>query len=145
MMVYHGTKADVSEFLQEKSPEGFYLSDSRVMASAFAQNYGGNIMPVFLNMKAPADFEQYESALSDVIGYRDAVPSRLSGMGHDGVLIPTVAGDTTYIAFRSNQIRHGQQWRVFQGQFRSHYGPAPPGPCAIGLANQIPIDGLTQK
>lgn len=97
MMVYHGTKADVSEFLQEKSPEGFYLSDSRVMASAFAQNYGGNIMPVFLNMKAPADFEQYESALSDVIGYRDAVPSRLSGMGHDGVLIPTVAGDTTYI------------------------------------------------
>jgi hypothetical protein len=105
LVVYHGTSADFNEFDIGKSTEGFFFSDSKGMAGGFGGSTGGNVMPVFLNIRSPASYREYEAALRRADYERNEVPNQLAGSGFDAIHIPTAVGDTTWIAFHPEQIK----------------------------------------
>lgn len=64
-VMYHGTNAPISEFLFEFTNKGndqlgsgFYFTDTPSEASGYAEDNGGNVMPVYLSVQNPLDEDQ---------------------------------------------------------------------------------------
>jgi hypothetical protein len=118
LVVYHGTTADFSKFSSEFMGdgdgrldwgEGFYFTDRADAASGYAGGDGGNVMPVFLNIKNPATNKvmlspEVQDALGDDMGFED-LSSLLESQGYDGVEFTHRDGAKEYVAFRSEQIK----------------------------------------
>lgn len=108
LVVYHGTGRDVSAFDRSKIGsatdegflgDGFYFTDSKRAASAFAKGDGGNVIPAYLSIKNP----YYADGL--LPDYMDA--QYLLDAGFDGVIYETDgSGDySEYVALKPEQIK----------------------------------------
>ena len=85
LVMYHGTGADVSEFVLHKWGEryGFYFTTSAVYAERFAESkaedityapqecaQGANVMPVFLSLRNPVDVrEGWPPKIAEALDY----------------------------------------------------------------------------
>ena len=114
LVVYHGSKADISEFRPGKDG-GIYMTSSEDDADKFSGFYGGsiegapNITPVYLSMRNPlivdAEGEEFEPSMTD--GYIAEAREN----GNDGVIVRDIrnfeGGGTTdtYIVFRPEQVK----------------------------------------
>lgn len=84
LVVYHGTKADITKFEKYKNPfsagQGFYFSPLELVANNFAQSEGGNVVPVYLNIRNPYIAKSYV----DAARLSDERISELKAQGYDG-------------------------------------------------------------
>lgn len=118
LVVYHGTTADVTAFSDEFFGEGhgasdwgdgFYFTNNPKAANTYAEGQGGNVMPVYLSIKNPADRKvmmsaKVQAALEDDMGFTD-VAEVLAGLGYDGIVIDHKGGDKEYIVFKPTQVK----------------------------------------
>lgn len=118
LVVYHGTTADVTAFSDEFFGEGhgasdwgdgFYFTNNPKAANTYAEGQGGNVMPVYLSIKNPADRKvmmsaKVQAALDDDMGFTD-VAEVLAGLGYDGIVIDHKGGDKEYIVFKPTQVK----------------------------------------
>lgn len=99
LVVYHGTGVRFDVFDLSKSPEGFFFTDNRERAMIYGE--GGHIMAAYLSIQRPAPFKAYAAwAGHGWIRAREEMMKR----GYDGLITREDSG-TTYVAFRSEQIR----------------------------------------
>lgn len=129
LVVYHGTKGDVSSFDIKKAGasdpglvgRAFYFTPSGEQASSFAESgmYGRgdapNVMPVYLSLKNPAIIR--DGVLPDGRSLRDVHPQgitkssaasirrELERQGYDGAVFYLGDEPTQYVAFRPEQIK----------------------------------------
>ena len=99
LVVYHGTKADFTEFKRSKGGEfgsGMYFSDNPDSARMFGGFQSGSAevitMPVYLSLKNPL-------ITNDRNIPRGAGIKSLMKKGYDGVIGTTPNGQKQYIAF----------------------------------------------
>jgi hypothetical protein len=117
LVVYHGTREDFSKFSIELAGEnagsdwgdGFYFTDKPDAAAGYADGEGGNVMPVYLNIRNPATNEvmlspEVQDALDDGMGFT-TVQEKLEGMGHDGIVFDHKGVGREFIVFRPEQIK----------------------------------------
>lgn len=118
LRVFHGTRSDVksfsNEFIGEGNGasdwgEGFYFTNSIEAANHYAEGPGGNVMPVYLRMRNPADrgvmmSPRVQDAIDDGMGFED-VSEVLATMGYDGVIIDHADGAKEYVVFEPGQIK----------------------------------------
>lgn len=100
-IVYHGTDGQFTIFEHDRIGSstgvgmlgnGFYFTDKKNAA----QNYGGNVMPAYLDIKNP-----YMATETDLYKLR---AFDLKAMGYDGVILQRPSG-TVYVAFENTQIK----------------------------------------
>ncbi|WP_422097471.1 PLxRFG domain-containing protein [Variovorax sp.] len=118
LVVYHGTDADFATFSSEFVGEGngsadwgdgFYFTDRPDAASTYADRNGGNVMPVYLQMKNPATNEvllsaEIQDVLDDGMGFED-LADVLAARGHDGVVFTHKNGGREYVVFNPRQVK----------------------------------------
>ena len=131
LVVYHGTRADFSEFDTDRigqnfaeSKGGFFFTGSQAAASAYASIRGGEggnvVMPAYLSLQNPLTLDTYlwatgdtvESALTDreykLIDLFDEDPAGVIAYakdgGHDGIFWKN-GKDVFVVAFRPEQIK----------------------------------------
>ena len=130
LVVYHGTRADFSEFDTDRigqnfaeSKGGFFFTGSQAAASAYASirgGEGGNVMPAYLSLQNPLTLDTYlwatgdtvESALTDreykLIDLFDEDPAGVIAYakdgGHDGIFWKN-GKDVLAVAFDPAQIK----------------------------------------
>ena len=104
-MVYHGTKANFTEFERSRGGEfgsGMYFSENIDSAKMFGSFQKGDseivTMPVYLSLKNPL-------ITSDRNVPRGAGIKSLIKKGYDGVIGTTPNGQKQYVAFKSEQIK----------------------------------------
>jgi hypothetical protein len=107
-VMYHGTRANFTEFDRKKSSSGlfgtgFYFTDDRNMAEEYAD--GGQVMEIYLSIKNPAP-QKVANEVVDRIGEDDAdgIRAEFERLGYDGVLMKQY-GETLAVAFRPEQIK----------------------------------------
>ncbi len=129
LVVYHGTQQDIESFTHEKGDKvdpgwlgrGFYFTSNPDTARYYATNArsqtgAGNIMPVFLNLRAPyaATMKDKEKgALRSFGGNSDFAIARrqeLAENGHDGVVLDFAnsggfSKEIEFVAFAPTQIK----------------------------------------
>ncbi len=105
LVVYHGSKADFTEFKRSKGGEfgsGMYFSDNIDSAKMFGSFQKGDsevvTMPVYLTLKNPL-------ITNDRNVPRGAGIKSLIKKGYDGVIGTTPNGQKQYIAFSPEQIK----------------------------------------
>jgi hypothetical protein len=102
-VVYHGTNANFNEFdINKINPchGGHYFSDSSVLSSKFAGNYG-SVKPVYLKIKNPIrDTFRGSGAVMDKSEYRDG---GIFTKSDNTTYAP--AGTREIVAFHPNQIK----------------------------------------
>lgn len=129
LVVYHGTKGDVSTFDIKKAGasdpglvgRAFYFTPSGEQASSFAESgmYGRgdapNVMPVYLSLKNPAIIR--DGVLPDGRSLRDvhpqgitkssaaAIRKDLARRSYDGAIFYLGDEATQFVAFNPNQIK----------------------------------------
>jgi len=123
-VVYHGTNADFSAFsdlfqgdgVGGIARDGFFFTSDPKEASSYAGRYGGNVMPVFLSIKRPAEFSYNEHGIDDIIDSDEDLAKMLEKSrnllsrikGKDGLIlrdIGGVRGKNLYVAFKPTQIK----------------------------------------
>jgi hypothetical protein len=118
LVVFHGTTASFDEFSHDMIGEGngngdwgdgFYFTDNPMVASGYAQGEGGNVIPVYLDIKRPADrnvmlSRRVQLAMDDGMGF-ESVHDVLQHMGYDGVVIDHGADGREFVVFRPEQIK----------------------------------------
>ena len=118
MVVYHGTNANFTEFSQEHFGDGngnsdwgdgFYFASNPKAASSYASTDGGNVMPVYLDIRNPANSKvllskEVQDNMQDSMG-GDATKDVLESMGYDGIIIDHGADGKEYVVFRPEQIK----------------------------------------
>lgn len=130
LVVYHGTRADFSEFDTDRigqnfaeSKGGFFFTGSQAAASGYASTRGGeggNVMPAHLSLQNPLTLDTYlwatgdtvESALTDreykLIDLFDEDPAGVIAYakdgGHDGIFWKN-GKDVFAVAFNPEQIK----------------------------------------
>ena len=130
LVVYHGTRADFSEFDTDRigqnfaeSKGGFFFTGSQAAASAYASmrgGEGGNVMPAYLSLQNPLTLDTYlwatgdtvESALTGreykLIDLFDEDPAGVIAYakdgGHDGIFWKN-GKDVLAVAFDPAQIK----------------------------------------
>ncbi|WP_315128084.1 PLxRFG domain-containing protein [Comamonas antarctica] len=116
LVVYHGTRSDISTFALSENGEsgaGIYMTDDADRASIYAGDgykRGGNVMPVYASIKNPASRADVEAArelpeLQRLTGNAergDAVRRALESRGFDGVIS---VNPPEYVAFRPEQVK----------------------------------------
>lgn len=107
LVVYHGTREDFSKFDQKKAAMGgiIWFSSNPETANVFAgskgdvgmKEYGegGNVKPLYVSIKNPAGWEEYEK-----YGL-----GQLKSMGYDGVILKDKDGSFTGFVFDNKQIK----------------------------------------
>lgn len=99
LVFYHGTTADFKQFSEKFHGagdghadwgDGFYFTNNPKAANSYAEGEGGNVIPVYLRVKNPADIElmmtdRMQQAAGD--GYFETVAEALAEMGKDGIVI----------------------------------------------------------
>ena len=121
LKVYHGTtgdfdKFDISNFGKTDegyAGKGFYFTNDKNIASDYATNSiwnstpklvdGGNVMPVYINIKNPYISDVYDISDTPMKGYKTT--QQIKDMGHDGVIITHSSEANEYVAFNPNQIK----------------------------------------
>lgn len=105
LVVYHGSKSDITEFAPSKTGEfgaGVYFSEYPEVASGYAAAAAGeagrNITPVYLSLKNPL-------ITSDKNMPRAAGIKKLKAQGYDGVIGTGANGERQFIAFEPTQIK----------------------------------------
>jgi len=127
MVVYHGTNTTFDAFEQSEGWYGdgtYFTADSRY-ASEFADDEGGNVMPVYLSMRNPYFFkpelsdvasntqlaqelgfsaDEVDAALTDY-AFGHLIPNALMDLGYDGIIIQDPSTATEYVVFDGSQIK----------------------------------------
>jgi hypothetical protein len=108
LVVYHGTKDDITKFDKRKSRtnKAFFFATDRGFASSPAYTGsiggrakgGGNVMPVYLSIKNPLVLDD----LSYNPMFESGVIDKARNAGHDGI---HVTKDGRWIAFEPKQIK----------------------------------------
>lgn len=117
LMVFHGTKKAFDEFdiqastnIGKQEGEGFYFTARKGLANKFAEGEGGNIRPVYLNIKKPFDItsEKADKKLKAIIHSKEYTPQQktqsVKDAGYDGIVMRHEDGDT-WVAFDKEQIK----------------------------------------
>jgi hypothetical protein len=131
LVVYHGTKADFTEFDESKSGTatdegylgtGFYFSNDPEMASGYASytapegetSPGAQVLPAFVSLQNPAVGypERFgKNEVNDLTRQMDRgeisaqdMTSRLREMGHDGVIWKADGPDGEVSGYQGNEI-----------------------------------------
>lgn len=138
LVVYHGTDADFSSFKSDSSlggSLGFWFASKGESASKFStrirrsEEPTENVMPVYLHIQNPKEYDTYKDYISDVIDM-DAkdidskfkrYKSKLKRDGHDGIVIHRSETDdagtrTDYVVFLPEQVKsiHNQgSWNPY--------------------------------
>ncbi len=123
LVVYHGTKADFSEFDIAEfgktdggfAGQGFYFSPRAEESGWYAKGNGGNIMPVFLSIKNPLEWKVGTTegrSLRDEKRNRGAAgfAAWVRAQGHDGVHMTSpdigdTPGQNEWIVYDSTQVK----------------------------------------
>lgn len=118
MVVFHGTKGDVSEFKMRSAGKhdhgeygrGFYFSPHADTASLYAdlpqhaaEPGAPNVMPTFVSLKNPARLERNQSV--DSAAEAAALTKKLKAAGHDGVMVYDKGKLLEIVAFDPAQIK----------------------------------------
>lgn len=117
-VVFHGTTSNFTEFSNEFIGEGdgnadwgdgFYFTDRAAAANNYAEGEGGNVLPVYLNIKNPANnavmqSAEVQDALDDGMGFQE-VKDVLAERGYDGIAITHKDGAVEYVVFEPTQIK----------------------------------------
>lgn len=105
MVVYHGTRGDYAALAISQGGEygsGIYLTPDPNTAWMFAERARGdagiNIMPVYISMRHPFITHDRHEA-------RGLGPRRIVGMGYDGIIGTSPAGEVQYVVFRPEQVK----------------------------------------
>jgi hypothetical protein len=105
LVVYHGSRADIGEFVPSRGGEygsGIYFSPDEGAAWGYAERAAGeggeNITPVYLSLKNPFYATERETVRS--MGVK-----RLQAKGYDGIIATGPTGERQYIAFNPAQIK----------------------------------------
>jgi hypothetical protein len=130
IVVYHGTKDDIDQFMQGKPNkkdagwlgDGFYFTDNPELASTYAEYLksgpeGANVLPVYLSIKNPYEATMKDKEylmMADRRGDKVALKEftdNLIKQGYDGVVLDykKQMGVTEpvkeYVAFKPEQIK----------------------------------------
>jgi len=139
LVVYHGSKADFTEFKRSKGGEfgsGMYFSDNIDSAKMFGSFQKGDsevvTMPVYLTLKNPL-------ITNDRNVPRGAGIKSLIKKGYDGVIGTTPNGQKQYIAFSPEQIKSatGNRGTFDAGERNINYMPSDPKAPKAQPANRI--------
>jgi hypothetical protein len=139
LVVYHGSKADFTEFKRSKGGEfgsGMYFSDNIDSAKMFGSFQKGDsevvTMPVYLTLKNPL-------ITNDRNVPRGAGIKSLIKKGYDGVIGTTQNGQKQYIAFSPEQIKSatGNRGTFDAGERNINYMPSDPKAPKAQPANRI--------
>lgn len=120
MVVYHGTRGDITNFAPEKGAElspfsmgnkGLYFTKSISLAEAYARSRdgkrdteGGNIMPVYLRIERPMVIEKgadFDEAMSSAYLSAERI-AELKAQGYDGIMNHSAK---EFVAFDPEQIK----------------------------------------
>lgn len=127
LVVYHGTKADISQFDGNRATEkdagwygrGIYFTADPATASAYsgfeemqgkAPREGANVMPVYVSLQNPYVWPKGR-AVATSREEAGAIRAELEAAGHDGVVVPNGYADPEYsrhyevIVFEPTQIK----------------------------------------
>ena len=139
LVVYHGSKADFTEFKRSKGGEfgsGMYFSDNIDSAKMFGSFQKGDsevvTNPVYLTLKNPL-------ITNDRNVPRGAGIKSLIKKGYDGVIGTTPNGQKQYIAFSPEQIKSatGNRGTFDAGERNINYMPSDPKAPKAQPANRI--------
>jgi hypothetical protein len=100
LVVYHGTNKSFANFKEDGEP--IFLTQKTWRADGYSDQSGGNVMPVYANIRNPATMAQYEIARGQNKGpnARKKAVADLKAQGFDGVI-----DDITVMAFDPKQIK----------------------------------------
>jgi hypothetical protein len=105
LVVYHGTKADFTQFVPSRGGEygsGIYLTPDEGAAWMAAERVQGDgaphIMPVYVALKNP-----YTATDRDTV--RSMGVKKLKENGYDGIIATGPTGERQYVAFDPEQIK----------------------------------------
>lgn len=132
LRVYHGTNSDIDKFGHQanvdrtrsfglKQDGDFFFTDNADTAGTYADDEGGNIVPVYLKIENPHEIDAegnwYNHGNDGRFGgkkgiTRQAIDDAIAG-GHDGVIVRNVVDDLdghgepsdVYVAFNREQIK----------------------------------------
>ena len=126
LVVYHGTANDFTDFSPKGKAkghllfgEGSYFTPNPKDAGGFARQtnqggsqIGGNIKPVYLDMKNPIkDMEEFNK-IRHKVGFMNSegITKELKKRGYDGIALnrgktTTASNDMVYVAFKPNQVK----------------------------------------
>jgi hypothetical protein len=110
---YHGTQSDFKEFKsgpRNKLVKGMWFSQNPDDANYWAgKGQGANVMPVHLQLKNPASYEDYERMLKELPDEAKRTSAQraaqLKKRGHDGLIVNSGTGNETYVALHNKQIK----------------------------------------
>ena len=105
LVVYHGTKSDISEFIPSRGGEygsGIYLTNDEGAAWMYADratgDVGQNVTAVYASIQKPLITRDREVARS--VGMK-----KMKSQGYDGIIAESPMGERQYIAFDPTQIK----------------------------------------
>lgn len=110
---YHGTQSDFKEFKsgpRNKLVKGIWFAQNPEDANRWAgTGQGANVMPVHLQLKNPASYEDYERMLKELPdeAKRTSIQraAQLKKRGYDGLIVNGGTGNDTYVALHNKQIK----------------------------------------
>lgn len=126
LVVYHGTRADFTEFsrafagsgMSGEARDGFFFAPDPAEASGYAAGEapGGRVVPAYLSLQNPMDLAYSEHGIDDIIEADSDVAEylrRAQGLvsrmrGKDGLIIRDIGGrkgNDLYVALHPNQIK----------------------------------------
>jgi hypothetical protein len=148
LVVYHGTKSDISEFQPSRGGEygsGIYFTADEGAASMYAGRSSGesgeNVLPVYLSLRNPFLARNREAPRA--LGMK-----RLRAMGHDGIIATGPTGERQYIVFDSAQVKSAFNRGTFDPNDPSILAAQPPvvTPSHVevggGTYTTAPIEGV---
>lgn len=121
--VYHGTKADFTEFDINKNKvitfgNGFYFGENQDTVNSYYAGENGKVMKTYLNIKNPFVIEQSQlkdiDSVPDVVMEslgidsvtKDSIMQDLKKHGYDGIHYKNgIKGNDVYVAFEPSQIK----------------------------------------
>lgn len=110
---YHGTQSDFKEFKsgpRNRLVKGIWFAQNPDDASFWAgKGEGANVIPVHLQLKNPASYEDYERMLKELPDEAKRTSaqraSQLKKRGYDGLVVGGSDGNDTYVALHKTQIK----------------------------------------
>ena len=113
LVVYHGTRADITEFdgkmngANYQDDAGFFFTSKPKNASNYAgKTDGSNVIPVYLSISNPKVFTTKEDAAQHWYARLSLTASdQAKSYGHDGIIVIGRGGEKMVIAFKPTQIK----------------------------------------
>ena len=139
LVVYHGTKADISAFDMSRSKDaGVWFTPVAGAANMYAgQEAGANIIPAYVSLRNPYETKIGESRLDALMNAMDK--------GHDGIIVRDAKGNISTLAvFEPTQIKsaigNNGDYSLTNPDIRKSIGGVSPGQQALETIRSMGMD-----